>query len=183
MVSDYRRKKYSHVFYVFLDTDKSGSVDRNDFSLTAAKIAKKRGYNPGDVTYELIKEMLSKVWEGLVKDADTDGDGVVNIEEWVQLWDAFAKNPAGAKEWQKLLSKCLFQLADAANDGSVDADEFAGVCENFGLDKNDSVEAFKKMAGGKASIGWEEYEKLITEYFVTDDVNAPGNYIFGKPKA
>lgn len=183
MVSDYRRKKYAHVFYVFLDSDKSGSVDRKDFSLTAAKIAKKRGYNAGDVIYEIIKEMLTKLWEGLLQDADTDGDGVINIEEWVQLWDKFAQNPAGAKDWQKLLAKCLFQLADAANDGAVDAEEFSSICEIFGLNKNDSVEAFNKMAAGKSKIGWDDYEKLVVEYFTTDDVNAPGNYIFGKPKA
>lgn len=183
MVSDFRKKKYSHVFYVFLDSDKSGSVDKKDFSLTAANIAKKRGWNPGDVTYELVKEMLGKIWEGLLKDADTNGDGVVNIEEWVKLWDQFAQNPAEPREWQTLLAKCLFKLADAANDGAIDVDEFSNICEIFGLNKNDSVDAFKKMASGKSQINAEDYEKLIREYFTTDDANAPGNFIFGKPKA
>ncbi|XP_026322779.1 calexcitin-1-like [Hyposmocoma kahamanoa] len=182
MVSDFRKKKYTHVFYVFLDSDKSGSIERKDFALTATNIAKKRGYKAGETAYELIKEMLGKIWEGLIKDADANGDGVVTVDEWIKLWDEYAKNPAGAKEWQKLYAKCFFQLADVANDGTIDAEEFGTVCECFGLDKNESMESFKKLTGGKAQINFAEYEKLFQEYFTSDDVNAPGNNIFGKPK-
>lgn len=183
MVSDLRKKKYTHVFNVFLDSDKSGSVEKSDFALTAKNIAKKRGYNPGEPVYESIKEMLGKIWEGMIKDADANGDGVVTLDEWIRLWDEYAKNPAAAKEWQKLYAKCLFKMADDAGDGKIDADEFATVCECFGLDANESKEAFKKLSGGKAEIGWEDYEKLVREYFSTDDPNSPANFIFGKPKA
>ncbi|XP_049876442.1 calexcitin-2-like [Pectinophora gossypiella] len=179
MVSDFRKKKYMHVFNKFFDTNKDGTVDKKDFSEANANLAKLRGYAPGDVTYELMKELLTNLWDGLVKQADTDGDGVINAEEWVKLWDEYAKNPSAAAEWQQLYCKCVFQLEDASNDGAIDANEYANVYESFGLDKNQSLEAFKKMAKGKDTINWEEFQELWKQYFASDNPDDAGNFIFG----
>lgn len=34
MVSDFRAKKYLHVFNTFIDLNKDGTIDKNDFLLT-----------------------------------------------------------------------------------------------------------------------------------------------------
>lgn len=124
--------------------------------------------------------MLDLIWDGLRKAADTDSDGTINKDEWIKLWDDYAQNPEKAAEWYKIYAKCIFQLIDAGSDGSIDDQEFTNFYENFGISKDGSLESFKKVAAGKKKVTWEEFEVLFKEYFISDDVNAPGSYIFGQ---
>nr|AGG56523.1 juvenile hormone diol kinase [Antheraea yamamai] len=179
MVSDFRKKKLLHVFNAFFDTDRSGSVDKKDFELAATNISKLRGWNPGEIPYDILQQSLLAIWEGLQVHADFDKSGEVSKDEWIALWDAFSKNPDSAKDWQNLLCKCIFQIEDSSNDGKIDCDEFAGVHASFGLDRDESVEAFKKLSKGKDTVTWPEFQELWKEYFTSEDVEAPGNFIFG----
>ncbi|XP_026322731.1 calexcitin-2-like [Hyposmocoma kahamanoa] len=180
MVSDFRTKKYLHVFNTFIDVNKNGTIDKNDFLVTMRNVAKKRGYNPGDIIYKFMEDMLDLVWDGLIKAADADSDGTINKDEWIKLWDEYSKKAEKADEWYQLYAKCIFQLIDAGSDGSIDDQEFADFFENFGISKDKSLESFKKAAGGKNKVNWEEYFTLFKEYFTSDDVNAPGSCVFGQ---
>ncbi|NP_001037080.1 juvenile hormone diol kinase [Bombyx mori] len=180
MVSEVRKKKLLHVFTVFFDSDKSGVVEKQDFELAAQNIAKLRGWAPGSPAYDILQESMIAIWLGLQKQADADGDGKVTQDEWLALWDEYAKDPAAAKDWQNLLCKSIFQIQDSSNDGSVDVNEYVTVHESFGLNKEESTEAFKKLAKGKDSISWADFQELWKEYFSSDDPDVPGNYIFGR---
>ncbi|XP_061718697.1 calexcitin-2-like [Cydia pomonella] len=180
MVSDFRKKKLLHVFNAFFDTNGSGNIDKKDFELAIEKISTLRGWKAGDAKYKETQETLLKIWDGLQSRADADKDGQVSFDEWVTMWDDFAKNPASPLEWQNLYAKFIFQLEDASNDGSIDSEEFSSVYVSFGLNKAESVEAFKKMSKGKANVSWDEFQGLWKEYFASEDQNAAGNFIFGK---
>ncbi|CAH0401069.1 unnamed protein product [Chilo suppressalis] len=180
MVSDFRKKKLLHVFTAFFDTNKSGSIDKKDFELAAEKIAKLRGWKEGDAPYKKVQESLTAIWNGLQSGADADKDGQVSVDEWNTMWENFSKNPAGAAEWQRLYAKFIFELEDASNDGAIDSEEFSSVYASLGLDKAEAVAAFGKMAQGKPNITWQQFQVLWNEYFASEDVNAPGNFIFGK---
>lgn len=179
MVSDFRRKKLLHVFNAFIDTDHSGAVDKKDFELAVKNISKLRGWKEGDVKYNETQDLLMNIWAGLQNSADVDNDGEVSKEEWIALWDKYSKDPSSAQEWQKLYSKFIFQLEDASNDGAIDVDEFVSVYVSLGLDRQESVESFEKIARGKSSVSWEQFQELWREYFTTEDKEAPGNFIFG----
>lgn len=40
----------------------------------------------------------------------------------------------------------MFDLEDASNDGTIDAQEFALVCSSYGLDAKECEQAFAKMS-------------------------------------
>lgn len=40
----------------------------------------------------------------------------------------------------------MFDLEDASNDGTIDSGEFSTVYSSYGVDKNECLEAFKKMS-------------------------------------
>lgn len=132
------------------------------------------------MTYKFMEDMLDLIWDGLRKAADADSDGTINKDEWIKLWDDYAHNPDKAAEWYQLYAKCIFQLIDAGNDGSIDDQEFSNFFENFGISKDKSLEYFKKIAGDKTKVTWEEYLPLFKEYFTSDDGNAPGSHVFGQ---
>lgn len=180
MVSDFRKKKLLHVFKSFFDTDGSGNIEKDDFLMAIERITKTRGWKAGDDKYKFVEETLLKIWDGIQKVADENKDGQVSQDEWIAMWDKYSKNPSEAFEWQTLYCKFAFTLEDASDDGSIDSEEFSSVYASFGLDKDEAVAAFKKMANGKSEVSWAEFQDLWKEYFSSEDVNAAGNYIFGK---
>ncbi|XP_034834801.1 calexcitin-2-like [Maniola hyperantus] len=179
MISEFRKMKYLYLFHAFFDTNSSGSIDKNDFEVAIENIAKLRGWKPEDEKYKETEKSLKDIWEGLEKAADANKDGQVSIEEWLTMWEEFAKNPSEPFEWQAMYCKFIFELEDASSDGVIDSEEFSTVHECFGLQKEDSEAAFKFMTRGKKTITWEEFQELWKQYFTSENPMDPGNFIFG----
>ncbi|KAJ9582733.1 hypothetical protein L9F63_022915, partial [Diploptera punctata] len=74
-MSDFRRKKLLHVFNVFFDVNRSGTIEKKDFELAVEKICKTRGWDKNDPKSQDIKDILYKVWDDLQKRADVNQDG------------------------------------------------------------------------------------------------------------
>ncbi|CAK1587329.1 unnamed protein product [Parnassius mnemosyne] len=178
MVSEFRKKKYLYLFNG-LDSDASGTIEKKDFEKSAEMMAKSADGKVNDAKHKEYLDTMLKIWDGLQSQADSNKDGKVSADEWVALWDAYAKNPSSAHDWQKLYCKFSFQLLDTGNDGSIKSDEFVKVYEIWGFDKNDAVTSFEKLSKGKGSISWADFQELWEEYFKTEDANAPGNMLFG----
>lgn len=180
MVSEFRKKKLLHVFNTLFDSNKSGSIDKNDLEGIASKIAKVRGFQPGDAKLKEIEESLQAIWDLLQKRGDANNDGVVSADEWIAMCDEYANNPNAPQEWQKACMKFIFDIEDSSKDGSIDAGEFSTIYSSFGLNKEEALQAFNKLSKGKSSVTWSEFQELWKEYFASDDPNASGNFIFGK---
>lgn len=176
MVSDVRKKKLLFAFKKFFDVDESGAVEKKDFEKCVNKLIAVQGWNETDVIFNVAKDIMNQIWDGF-KAADVDEDGKVSTEEWIKMWDIQGKDTL--PEWNNLFCKVLFHIQDKSGDGAVDEEEFVKVHEIFGEPKQNAVEAFEKMAQGKTSLSWDEFSELFKDFFLSDDADAPGNYIFG----
>jgi Ca2+-binding EF-hand superfamily protein len=74
----------------------------------------------------------------------------------------------------------MFDLEDASDDGTIDAEEFSIVCSCYGLDKAECQEAFRKMSQGEEEVDRDQFAVLWQQFFSSDDPSSPGNFIFGK---
>ncbi|CAK1583636.1 unnamed protein product [Parnassius mnemosyne] len=176
MVSEFRRRKYLEVFKTF-DSDASGTIEKKDVEKSAEMLAKQCKVDEAKQK-EYLNTML-KIWDGLQSQADLNKDGHVTVDEWVALWDSYAKNPSSAHDWQNLYCKFTFQLLDTGNDGLINREEFVKVHEALGVNKNEAEDSFQKLSKGKASISLADFQELWKEYFTSEDAIAPGNFIFG----
>lgn len=104
----------------------------------------------------------------------------VSVDEWCNMWDAYAKDPSSVMDWQNAYMNFMFDLEDASHDGGIDVTEFTLVCSSYGLDKKECEEAFGKMAQGQSDVTRDQFAALWKEYFSAEDADAPGNFIFGK---
>lgn len=180
MVSDFRKKKILHVFNTLFDSNKSGTIDKNDLEVIASKIAKARGFQPGDAKFKEIQASLQTIWVLLQQRGDADNDGEISAKEWIEICDEYAKNPNAPQQWQNACMKFIFDIKDASKDGSIDAEEFSTIYASFGLNKVEAAQAFNKLSKGKSSVTWSEFQELWKEYFTSEDPKAAGNFIFGK---
>lgn len=96
------------------------------------------------------------------------------MEEWVSMWDEYARNPSAALKWQQQYCHFMFQLEDASADGSIDCDEFTTVCSSYGIDQNECKVAFQKMAKVRF-INTEKPQRFIFQCPTV--INIPKQYV------
>ncbi|CAF4877661.1 unnamed protein product [Pieris macdunnoughi] len=167
MMSDLRIKKLQFAFKKFFDADECGAVEKKDFEKTLEKL----GWKETDG-----EEIKNQIWDGF-KAADVDGDGQVSTDEWIKMWDL--QDTETLPEWNNLFCKVCFHILDKTGDGVIDEEEFVNVHEIFGGTKEEAVNAFQTMAEDKSSLNFDEFSQLFKEFFLSDDIDDPGNYIFG----
>ncbi|KPJ08054.1 Calexcitin-2 [Papilio machaon] len=182
MVSDFRRKKLMYMFKV-LDKDGNGIIEKKDFEMSCcfgacrAHAAQQREMKQGDSTYD---ECFEIVWDALQKVGDSNSDGQVSAEEWVTMWDTVSKSAAD-RDWLDKYCKFIFKMQDLNGDGFIDSDDFVAANIKSGTSKEEAWAAFQKLSQGKPKISMTEFQKLWYDFFISDDPNAPGNFIIGRP--
>lgn len=178
-ISDFRRKKLLHVFHAFFDTNRSGTIEEKDFELAVEKIRSMRGWSEGDAKFTETRDALLLIWESLRKRADADNDQTVTTDEWCQMW---TQDDSDA-DWQQRYLDFMFALEDTSCDGAIDEEEFVKVYKNYDLSEDECRTAFRKFSENNSiRVTKEVFSQLWKEYFLSDNPDALGNFIFGKTK-
>jgi len=176
-ISDFRKKKLLYVFSTFFDVDNSGGIDDKEFSAAAERLCRVHGWNLKEGKGADVLKRLLTIWEEL-RQGDVDGDNEVDKEEWCALWQN-----GSTQGWQAKYKDLIFDLHDTSGDGSIGEDEFVAVNAIGEVSASDCKEAFNKMTNnGSVDLTRDVFTKLFNEYFASDDVNAGGNFIFGRLK-
>lgn len=74
----------------------------------------------------------------------------ISPEEFVQLW----RNPDKVDEWERVYMDLMFELQDTSGDGVIDEDEFASVCETFGVNPAEARQAFNTFSSVSLVKKW-----------------------------
>jgi len=176
-MSEFRLAKLTYVFERFFDTDKSGTIEKEDFVLSVKQLCKVRGWPESDPRYAATQASFLRMWEVLRKRCYKEDNERISPEEFVQLW----RNPDKIDDWERVYMDLMFELQDTSGDGVLDEDEFASVCDSFGVNPAEARQAFNTFSKrGHVAVDKKYYEKLWKEYFGSDDAAAMGNYMFGK---
>jgi len=176
-MSEFRLAKLTYVFERFFDIDKNGTIEKEDFNLAVKQICKVRGWPETDPRYKAVQDSFIKMWEALSKRCYKKDNEKILPEEFVQLW----RNTEKIDDWEKVYIDLMFELQDTSGDSVIDEDEFASVCESYGINPAESRQAFNTFSShGHVPVDKKYYEKLWKEYFGSDDPASLGNYMFGK---
>ncbi|OXA52374.1 calexcitin-2 [Folsomia candida] len=176
-MSEFRLAKLTYVFERFFDTDKSGTIEKEDFHLAVKQLCKVRKWSEGGDDFKAVEASFMKMWDVLRKRCYKEDNEKISPEEFVQLW----RNTGKIDEWEKVYMDLMFELQDTSGDGVIDEDEFAGVCDSFGVNPAEARQAFATFSmRGHVAVDKKYYEKLWKDYFGSDDPASPGNYMFGK---
>lgn len=176
-MSEFRLAKLTYVFERFFDTDRSGTIEKEDFVLAVKQLCKVRGWPEGDPNMKKVSDSFLKMWDVLRKRCYKEDNEKITPEEFVQLW----RNPEKIDDWERVYMDLMFELQDTSGDGVIDEDEFASVCDSFGVNPAEARQAFQTFScRGHVAVDKKYYEKLWREYFGSDDPASFGNYMFGK---
>ncbi|MDV3347379.1 MFS transporter [Leptothoe sp. LEGE 181152] len=165
-----RQQKLIHLFEL-LDLDNSGTIELKDFRQAGQALAKLRGWSPGTSEYEVLQASLVGFGEMLQQLADRDGNQCIDRAEWLHWLE---------KEVDYDFADLFLQVIDTNQDGRVAIDELRTFYQAYGIRTEALEEAFHTLdLNQDGHLCQEEFETIFAQFLYSDDVQAPGNWIFG----
>lgn len=85
MISDLQRRKLSQLFRM-CDLTSDGFLEQADFEQAAANICKTFSVDADSAAYIQLHAMYAGQWQQLQQYADPNGNGRVDMDEWMNYW-------------------------------------------------------------------------------------------------
>lgn len=182
MLSELLRKKHTKNFQVY-DINKNSCVELKDLELCAQNIAALQNRQVGTPEFEDIQAKYVAIWSNFWQPADLNGDGKVELDEYLMVADqsiqAFA-NSTTLQEAHAAKANAIFDCLDADGDGEISVAEYKQFCTAVGLDEEVAEAVFPHLdENGDGKLSREEYIDRSKEFHTSEDPNAPGNWLYG----
>uniref|UniRef100_B8HL04 Calcium-binding EF-hand-containing protein n=1 Tax=Cyanothece sp. (strain PCC 7425 / ATCC 29141) TaxID=395961 RepID=B8HL04_CYAP4 len=186
MLGELQQKKIERLFNV-LDSDRNGLLEQGDFAKRASVLTTIRGENTDSPLYQKLYATQMAWWENLRAATDKDNNGQVTLEEWSAFWEAWLTSVANeaatgqtpSLEAIKGSAAVTFDMIDSNQDGQVTSDEYASWFQTLNLG-GDGKNHFNRLdLDGDGIVSRDEAIKLSLEFFLSNEPEAPGNYLYG----
>lgn len=179
MLTDLQRRKLTRYFRVY-DIDDDGRIRAADFERVLENVRILHGLAPDSPAHRELREAYLRRWEALRTSADVDGDGGVDLDEWLDYWTRVLESDDRYEAEVATVVRRLFQLFDTDEDGVLGPREFADFFGIFGLSTDLARLTFRGLdADGDGVISHGEMETIGHEFYRGDDPEAPGNRLYG----
>lgn len=186
MLSDLQIEKFQSKFD-FLDVDKNGVVERDDFEKALQRLAQERGVQDDPDTLERLSERYYGMWRLLQSLCDANGDGQISLQEWLDYLNAALEEDrrqrAESSDYRspfEAMARQFFELLDVRGNGLVSLEEYRAFCLAHGVDAGRVQECFGKLdVNGDGRLGRDEVIDMVLEFYFSDDPAALGNWLFG----
>ncbi|NQZ76671.1 MAG: EF-hand domain-containing protein [Ekhidna sp.] len=175
-MTDIQKQKITHFFNV-LDNNSNGSLEKDDFELVAESISDIIGHEENSVSRLELRLRSHGLFVKVLKDLEKV-EAKVALDEWVQFFDKIVL--AKPNDYINQSATYLFSLFDQDMDGHIDEKEYMDMFKAYGLYMSVAKKAFDMLdLNSDKQISGGELVKAFEDFFLSEDENAPGNWIFG----
>lgn len=179
MVSDLRRRKITRLFHMW-DYNHDGVLERTDYEQAAQGIASVLGIPAGSTEMDTHMSAYMAGWEQLRQAAHPNGGDQVTLDEFVAATSQILADPVGFEAITMNSARNSIRLMDLDGDGRIARSEYLGVVTAYNMTNDEAEEAFRQLdRNGDGFITQEESVENTVEFFMSDDPQARGNWLFG----
>ncbi|MBI3269406.1 MAG: EF-hand domain-containing protein [Planctomycetes bacterium] len=179
MITDLHRRKFTARFR-HMDCDGSGQLTKEDFVTLAERLIAARPSPPTPASATRIREAYARMWEGMQRHADTDGDQRITLDEYVQACGRMVEQPERFDRLIGELAPIVLRLYDMNGDDTLSLSEFLTMTRALSLADDAATDMFRRLdRDGSGTLSVTEICAAVREFYLSADPNAPGNWFFG----
>jgi juvenile hormone diol kinase len=178
MLTEFQKRKIANLFAIH-DLNHDGALERSDYVEYVTRISAESGLGPGSAKYEELLSRFLGFWDMLRQAADQNHDNRVTKREWFALFEQLLASPA-AVDKMRPIGEAVFAMLDRNGDGNITLDEYKWLYSSGALDPRLAADSFKRLDTDRdGRITTSELSMRLFEFFMSDDPNAPGTWLFG----
>lgn len=166
-------------FFGHFDADGNGYLERDDFVLRGTQVAAACGFDANSAKAGAVTDGFQRVWNSIVEQLDTDGDGRISRDEFTTGMAAFADDEGYEQFFQPAID-ALLVMADHDGDGRIGLAEWLQLQGGYGTPRVEAERAFELLdADRNGYLTRAEISTATRQYFTSTDPAAPGNHLYG----
>ncbi len=178
-LSKIKTAKFRHYFDM-TDVDNDGVITKADFEIAAEETRKELGLEAGSNEAAELTQSVMSYWESLAQHADADHDGKVELQEWLTHWGHIVSSQEMIDQLVGGYGQTVLSVYDRDGDGKLSYEDFSAYYLGHQIPEENCKIAFEKMdADGDSYVDNDEFYQTAMQFFTSDDVESPGNYLFG----
>ena len=152
-----------------LDTNGDGLIDANDYQTVLGALAEKRSLQPGADDYEALRSSMAGGWDTIRGIGDTDGDGRVTQEEFVEAIATLSQSPEGLERIALATAEQMIDSMDTDGDGRLNREEYAEMMGSWGATAEGMDAAFDHIdTDGDGYVTRDELLASVREFLHGD---------------
>lgn len=181
MLTEIQEKKLTHYFKV-LDFDNNELIEKDDFISIGENLCILWGFKPGSEQHVEYISKCENLWVSFRQFINQEIEESANLDEWLEFADKGIVN--GSDElYEKHVNqfvKDTFDVFDANGDGFISLDEYIDLFMAYRIEIRYSAKSFTKIDLNKDDlISKDELISAVSEFYRSNDTEAPGNWLFG----
>ena len=178
-MTELQRAKQVHYFNV-LDYNGDGVLEKQDFVNVADRLADLRGYEEGASKHTAVRQEILRMWTNARALSGKEGQAQITLEDWLAHEQKVLDSNVLIHSYVQGIARAVFDILDADNDGVISEAEYLKFFRSFRGDTEDGELAFQKLdADGKGYLTRKEFLEAVTQFHLSDDPDARGNWLFG----
>jgi Ca2+-binding EF-hand superfamily protein len=178
-MTELQKAKQVHYFNV-LDYNGDGVLEKKDFLNVADRLAEKRGYEDGSSKHKAVRQEILRIWTNARALSGQEDKSQITLEDWLEHEQQVIDSKVLVHSYVQGLARAIFDTLDADNDGVISEEEYLTFFHSFRGDEGDGSAAFEKLdENDEGYLTRKQFLKVVTQFHISDDPDAPGNWLFG----
>ena len=179
MLTHFQKRKLTRYFNC-IDQQGKGYVTKEDVIAIAERLAAARGIDRQSEIYEMIEEGILAIWDNARIYGMSQSPNRITLSDWLTHEDAILNMEELVEGYMRRISRDVFDLMDVEGKGYITIDQYCELMEAFGVEAGTTAWSFKMLdERSSGRISRHEFVLRVEEFHLSEDRDAPGNYLFG----
>jgi len=178
MLTELQTAKLTHIFNI-IDFDRNGTIEKEDFEAIGENLAIIRDFDYGSADFDRVMGLSMSIWNNLQPHI-SGSEG--SLSDWLTFMDNLFNEGDGLAymNYLKKFVDTLFNLFDVNKDGVFSQNEYIDLFIGLRIEVRFAPKAFKRIdINGDGIISKDELIKSSNVFMMSNDPEAPGNWLFG----
>jgi len=179
MLSDFMQKKMLLMFNL-LDHDSNGHLELEDFNQAFNKMSELLKLDPASQAHKDLKISFDKRWNLIKRNSDSNEDGKVTKEEWLNYCENILSNEELYLKHISSIAIMIFEIIGKEQKGKLTQEGLSKFYEAYGIDPEIADFVFPNFdLDLDGYIDINELKFLFDQFHRSEEPLDPGNQFFG----